>query len=64
VPQDERPRVYLARGPAGLETGLRGSINTEIIERVGGVSVAYDPSGARGAARLGPRVEPGHREAR
>jgi iron complex transport system substrate-binding protein len=36
VPQDERPRVYLARGPDGLETGLRGSINTEIIERVGG----------------------------
>jgi iron complex transport system substrate-binding protein len=47
VPQDERPRVYLARGPAGLETGLQGSINTEIIERVGGVNVARDPSGAR-----------------
>jgi iron complex transport system substrate-binding protein len=47
VPQDERPRVYLARGPSGLETGLEGSINTEIIERVGGVNVARDPSGAR-----------------
>jgi iron complex transport system substrate-binding protein len=47
VPQEERPRVYLARGPSGLETGLQGSINTEIIERVGGVNVAYDPSGAR-----------------
>jgi iron complex transport system substrate-binding protein len=47
VPQDERPRVYLARGPAGLETGLQGSINTEIIERVGGANVARDPSGAR-----------------
>ncbi|HEX6014143.1 MAG TPA: hypothetical protein VFY87_20570, partial [Geminicoccaceae bacterium] len=40
VPADERPRVYLARGPDGLETGLRGSINAEIIERVGGVNVA------------------------
>ena len=47
VPEDARPRVYLARGPAGLETGLRGSINTEIIERVGAVNVASDPSGAR-----------------
>jgi iron complex transport system substrate-binding protein len=47
VPQDERPRVYLARGPSGLETGLEGSINTEIIERVGAINVASDPSGAR-----------------
>ena len=39
VPPDKRPRVYLARRPNGLETGTRGSINTEIIERVGGVNV-------------------------
>jgi len=39
VPQDRRPRVYLARGPEGLESGSRGSINTEIIERAGAVNV-------------------------
>jgi iron complex transport system substrate-binding protein len=39
VPAAQRPRVYLARGPGGLETGTRGSINTEIIERAGGVNV-------------------------
>ena len=39
VPAATRPRVYLARGPQGLESGSRGSINTEIIERVGGVNV-------------------------
>ncbi len=39
VPSEKRPRVYLARGPEGQETGSRGSINTEIIERVGGVNV-------------------------
>ncbi len=39
VPEAKRPRVYLARGPEGLETGSRGSINTEIIERVGAVNV-------------------------
>jgi len=40
VPAAKRPRVYLARGPDGIETGTRGSINTEIIERVGAVNVA------------------------
>ena len=39
IPADRRPRVYFARGPRGLETGSRGSINTEIIERAGGINV-------------------------
>lgn len=39
VPTEKRPHVYLARGPEGLETGSRGSINTEIIERVGALNV-------------------------
>jgi iron complex transport system substrate-binding protein len=47
VPTARRPRVYLARGPEGLETGGRGSINTEIIERVGAVNVA-EGLGGRG----------------
>ncbi len=50
VPQENRPRVYLARGPDGLETGVRGSINTEIIERAGGINVA-DAPGQRGIVR-------------
>lgn len=40
VPEEARPRVYLARGPEGLETPARGSINAEIVERVGGINVA------------------------
>jgi iron complex transport system substrate-binding protein len=32
IPPDKRPRVYYARGPRGLVTGLGGSINVEIIE--------------------------------
>lgn len=40
VPAGERPSVYLARGPEGLETPARGSINAEIIERMGAVNVA------------------------
>jgi iron complex transport system substrate-binding protein len=39
VDEKQRPRVYLARRANGLETGNRGSINTEIIERAGGVNV-------------------------
>ncbi|MFO1150545.1 MAG: iron ABC transporter substrate-binding protein [Alsobacter sp.] len=39
VPAEARPRVYLARGPEGLESGSRGSINTEIIERAGAMNV-------------------------
>jgi iron complex transport system substrate-binding protein len=39
VDEKQHPRVYLARRPNGLETGNRGSINTEIIERAGGINV-------------------------
>ena len=34
IAPDKRPRVYYARGPRGLETGLGGSINVETIEIV------------------------------
>jgi iron complex transport system substrate-binding protein len=42
--------VYLARGPDGLETGVVGSINTEIIERAGGRNV-MQAAGQRGLVR-------------
>ncbi|MHB2165778.1 iron ABC transporter substrate-binding protein [Alsobacter sp. R-9] len=45
VPAEKRPRVYYARGPRGLETGLGGSINVETIEFMGAVNVA---GGTRG----------------
>ncbi len=32
MPREKRPRVYYARGPHGLVTGLGGSINVETIE--------------------------------
>jgi len=34
IPHEKRPRVYYARGPRGLTTGLGGSINVETIERL------------------------------
>lgn len=54
VPESQRPRVYLARGPDGLETGLKGSINTEIIERAGGRNVADPGDGRRGLVQVSP----------
>lgn len=52
IPEAQRPRVYLARGPDGLETGLKGSINTEIVERAGGRNVADGGDQRRGIANV------------
>jgi iron complex transport system substrate-binding protein len=52
LPAGLRKRVYLARQPNGLETGLTGSINTEIIERAGGINVAERASGRGGIANV------------
>lgn len=52
VPDRDRPRVYLARTADGLETGLAGSINSELIERAGGVNVMKSSDGRRGLVRV------------
>ena len=52
LPAAERKRVYLARQPNGLETGLTGSINTEIVERAGGTNVAERAAGRGGIANV------------
>jgi iron complex transport system substrate-binding protein len=54
VPPTVRPRAYLARGIDGFETGSRGSINAEIIERVGAVNVVEGVREAGGLARVSP----------
>jgi iron complex transport system substrate-binding protein len=45
VPQAERPRVYYGRGPAGLQTGLAGSINVEVLDYLGARNVAAEAPG-------------------
>lgn len=45
IPEARRPRVYYARGPRGLETGLGGSINVETIEFLGAKNVAGERKG-------------------
>jgi len=51
-PTPQRPRVYLARQATGLQTGNRGSINTEIIERAGGINVVEGGREAGGLVNL------------
>ena len=47
-----RPRVLYVRGPRGLETGLAGSINTEIIEFAGAENVAGRALGPGGLTQI------------
>lgn len=51
VPEGERPRVYYGRGPDGLETGLSGSINMEVLDAVGATNVAAS-AGTGGLANV------------
>ena len=53
VPADRRPSVYYARGPKGLETAARGSINVESLERLGARNVA-EKLGSGGVAAVSP----------
>ena len=50
-PANKRPDVYYARGPQGLQTGLKGSINVEMIEFLGARNVAGGETG--GLANVG-----------
>jgi iron complex transport system substrate-binding protein len=52
VSPDERPSIYVARGPRGLETGIAGSINSEALELAGARNVATPTLGARGLTNV------------
>ncbi len=52
IPEERRPRVYYARGPRGLETGLAGSINVETLEFVGARNVAGEQRGGLSTVSL------------
>jgi iron complex transport system substrate-binding protein len=54
VPADKRPLLYYARGPRGLQTGLKGSINVESLERIGARNVAAEHMGGGGLVTVSP----------
>jgi len=45
LPKGREPRVYYGRGADGLETGVRGSITTELLEHAGAFNVAEGVGG-------------------
>ena len=54
VPLEKRPLIYYARGPRGLQTGLKGSINVESIERIGARNVAAERIGQGSLVSVSP----------
>lgn len=48
IPADRRLKVYMARGPRGLQTGIRGSINVEALDVAGVRNVAAEALGDGG----------------
>src|SRR5262245_9755527 len=54
VPIEKRPLVYYARGPRGFETGLKGSINVESIERIRARNVAAERMGKGSLVSVSP----------
>ena len=54
VPPEKRPMVYFARGPRGFQTGLKGSINVESIERIGARNIAAERMGSGGLVTVSP----------
>lgn len=52
VPEDKRPRAYYGRGPRGLQTGLAGSINVQVMEYLGARNVAGATRGGLVAVSL------------
>jgi iron complex transport system substrate-binding protein len=54
IPAAERPSVYLARGPGGLETAVGGSIGSEVIDLVGARNVVGRDTAPRTIADVSP----------
>jgi iron complex transport system substrate-binding protein len=54
IPAENRPAVYYARGPRGFQTGLKGSINVESIERIGARNVAAERMGQGSLVSVSP----------
>jgi iron complex transport system substrate-binding protein len=52
VPMDKRPRAYYGRGPQGLQTALRGSINAQVMEYLGAQNVAGSTRGGLAVVSL------------
>ena len=54
IPSAERPSVYVARGPRGLETAAGGSIGSEVVDLLGARNVVDKEAGGRAIVDVSP----------
>jgi iron complex transport system substrate-binding protein len=54
IPPGQRPSVYVARGPRGLETAVAGSIGSEVVDLVGARNVVGKGTASRSIADMSP----------
>jgi iron complex transport system substrate-binding protein len=54
IPPTDRPSVFIARGPRGLETAVAGSILSEVVDFVGARNVVGSGTAARAIAEVSP----------
>jgi iron complex transport system substrate-binding protein len=54
IPPPERPSIYIARGPRGLETAVAGSIGSEVVDLVGARNVVGKDTGPRTIVDVSP----------
>jgi iron complex transport system substrate-binding protein len=54
IPLAERPSIYVARGPKGLETAVAGSIGSEVVDLVGARNVVGKETAPRTIVDVSP----------
>jgi iron complex transport system substrate-binding protein len=54
IPVAERPSIYVARGPKGLETAVAGSIGSEVVDLVGARNVVGKETAPRTIVDVSP----------
>src|SRR5438445_555906 len=54
IPPVDRPSIYIARGPHGLESAVTGSIGSEVVDLVGARNVVGKDTGPRTIADISP----------
>jgi len=54
IPQSERPSIYVARGPKGLETAVAGSIGSEVVDLAGARNVVGKDTAPRTIVEVSP----------
>jgi hypothetical protein len=55
IPPADRPSLYLARGPHGLESAVAGSIGSEVVDLIGARNVVGKEAGPHTIVDVSPK---------